>query len=135
MKKLGIFLVFIFALGTFCFGQSGNDAQWIVGTWIGLVHNGEETVTVTLTFGSNGIATTQRSNDAEFDIPLQRYEYFLSTESGSNVIVYMTADGRVSKWPYNVSPDKKTLIRDINVMSLDYIVYEAKNYTVRFTKQ
>jgi hypothetical protein len=60
MKKLGLFLIVFVLVATFCFAQSSNDTQRIVGTW--LSPGG-----TTFVFNSDG-TFTQDSNSGRYFI-------------------------------------------------------------------
>jgi hypothetical protein len=57
MKKAIIFVVLAMVVVGFCAAQSANEAQRLVGTWIGTFSNNTTTTTITYVFNANGTGT------------------------------------------------------------------------------
>jgi hypothetical protein len=99
MKKFGIFLIFFILVGGFCFAQSNNDSQRIVGTW---VSSGGQTYI----FNSDGTFTGNSSGN-----------YFLS----GTKLVWIERDGfYASSINYFLSPNGRILVLDLDEDNLMY---------------
>ena len=111
MKKLGFFLIVFVLLGSYCFAQSNNDAQRIVGTWRGIDTDGDNW---NLTLNSNG---TYTSNVNNFSV---NGNYFIS---GLKFIQRGQNSNGISMADYYLSSDGRRLV----------LVYS--NYSVWLDKQ
>jgi len=102
MKKFGICLVLVFlVVGTSCFAQNNNDAQRIVGTWVGKDRFSSYT---TYTFNSNGTYTVENIRNGRYFISSGKiffdsapsYDYFLSSDG--KILVLKSTDSDMVLW-------------------------------------
>lgn len=90
MKRIAIFFMVVFIIGTYSYAQSGTDAQKIVGTWVGFDSDNDSVGN--LVFSANGTVTGYISG-----------KYFVSNSilfirSGNNVFslsYYLSFDGKI----------------------------------------
>lgn len=101
MKKFTMILIFVM-VGAFCFAQSNNDAQKIIGTW--------KAGGVTCTFNSNGTYAIQGVQE-----DLGGGNYFINggrliLQSGNNAVIrnfYFSSDGKVLIFPVILVKDSR----------------------------
>jgi hypothetical protein len=113
MKKTIIFVVLAIVLIASCTAQSTNDAQKIVGTWVSVFSEREQT----FVFNANGTGTV---TNKDRDGGVETKNIFWGISASGEIFLCANPDGTNGNYSkFSMSPDGR-------IMSIDRWVYRKK---------